>query len=117
MSALLMGVNRAYPYAKLELEKISDHINTIYRVVHVANFNVALHALQLLFQVSDFSNNINDRFYSALYKKLADVKITNTTHQAILLNLIYKAMLKDQEVSRVKTFIKRLLQVPKILSS
>lgn len=61
MSALLMGVNRAYPYAKLELEKVSDHINTIYRIVHIANFNVALHALQLLYQVSDFSNNINDR--------------------------------------------------------
>lgn len=52
MSALLMGVNRAYPYAKLELEKISDHIDTMYRIVHIANFNVSLHALMLLHQVS-----------------------------------------------------------------
>lgn len=61
MSALLMGVSRAYPYAKLEIEKISEHITTIYRVVHVANFNVALHALQLLYQVSGSSSSLNDR--------------------------------------------------------
>lgn len=62
MSALLMGVNRAYPYAKLELDKISEHIDTIYKVVHLASFNVSLHALGLLYQVSDYANNVNDRY-------------------------------------------------------
>lgn len=61
MSVLLMGVNRAYPYAKLEMEKVSEHIDTMYRVVHVASFNVSVHALALLYQVSDFSNNVTDR--------------------------------------------------------
>ncbi|XP_022915981.2 CCAAT/enhancer-binding protein zeta [Onthophagus taurus] len=111
MSALLMGVNRAYPYAKLELNKISEHIDTMYRVVHVANFNVALHTLTLLYQVSDYANDINDRFYSALYKKLLDPKLPSTTHQAILLNLIFKALSKDKEINRIMSFIKRLLQL------
>lgn len=111
MSALLMGVNRAYPYAKMELSKISEHIDTMYKVVHLASFNVALHALCLLYQVSDYANNVNDRFYSALYKKLFDPKIAITTHQAMLLNLVYKALLRDTEVNRVKMFVKRLLQV------
>lgn len=62
MSALLMGVNRAYPYAKLEFEKVSEHVNTMYRVVHIASFNVSLHALQLLYQVSDYADNVNDRY-------------------------------------------------------
>ena len=61
MSALLMGVNRAYPYAKLEMKKISEHIDTIYRVVHIANFNISLHALTLLYQVSDQEENVSDR--------------------------------------------------------
>jgi ribosome biogenesis protein MAK21 len=111
MSALLMGVNRAYPYAKLELEKISDHIDTIYRVVHVANFNISLHALSLLYQVSVHENTVSDRFYSALYKKLIDPKLLTTTHQAMLLSLIFKAILKDTEIVRIKVFVKRLLQV------
>lgn len=62
MSALLMGVNRAYPYAKLELNQVNEHIDTIYKVVHQANFNVGLHALTLLFQVCDLRNSVNDRY-------------------------------------------------------
>lgn len=61
MSALLMGVNRAYPFAKFELEQVTGHINTMYKVVHQANFNVGLHALSLLFQVCDLKDSINDR--------------------------------------------------------
>lgn len=111
MSALLMGVNRAYPYAKLESDKIAEHIDTMYRVVHLASFNVSLHALSLLYQVSDFANDVNDRFYCALYKKLFDPRIITTTHHAILLNLVYKALLKDTETKRVRVFVKRLLQI------
>lgn len=111
MSALLMGVNRAYPYAKLEMNKISEHIDTIYKVVHLATFNVSLHALTLLYQVSDFANDITDRFYNALYAKLFDPRIVTSTHHAMLLNLIYKALLKDNQLSRVRIFVKRLLQV------
>lgn len=62
MSVLLMGVNRAYPYAKLEMDKVSEHIDTMYRVVHAASFNVSVHTLALLYQVSDYSNNVNDRW-------------------------------------------------------
>lgn len=113
MSALLMGVNRAYPYAKLEIEKISEHIDTMYKIVHLASFNIALHALTLLFQVSDFANDVSDRFYSALYKKLFDPRIITSTHHAMLLNLVYRALLKDKQINRIKIFVKRLLQVKK----
>ncbi|XP_044748436.1 CCAAT/enhancer-binding protein zeta [Coccinella septempunctata] len=111
MSALLIGVNRAYPYAKLEEKVISEHLDTIYKIVHLANFNVSLQALCLLYQVSDFTNNVADRYYSALYRKLLDPKIIATSHQAMLLNLIYKSLLKDTEQNRVKAIIKRLLQL------
>nr|XP_023028431.1 CCAAT/enhancer-binding protein zeta [Leptinotarsa decemlineata] len=111
MSALLMGMNRAYPYAKMDYPKVSEHIDTMYRLVHMANFNISLHALALLYQVSDFGNNISDRFYGALYKKLFDTHLLKTTHQAMLLSLVYKALLKDKEINRVKMFVKRLLQI------
>ncbi|KAG5887431.1 hypothetical protein JTB14_024630 [Gonioctena quinquepunctata] len=111
MSALLMGINRAYPYAKMDYPKISEHIDTMYRLVHLANFNICLHALTLLYQVSDFGNRISDRFYCALYKKLSDPNLLTTTHRAMLLSLIYKALLKDKEINRVKMFVKRLLEI------
>ncbi|KAK9877934.1 hypothetical protein WA026_020157 [Henosepilachna vigintioctopunctata] len=111
MSALLMGVNRAYPYANLEKDKISEHLDTIYRVVHIANFNVGLQALTLLYHVSGYENNATDRFYCALYKKLLDPQLSKTTHQAMLLSLVYKALIKDDEVTRVKAVMKRLFQL------
>lgn len=111
MSALLMGLNRAYPYAELKYDKVQEHINTMYRLVHLANFNISLHTLMLLYQVSDAGNGVTDRFYSALYKKLLDPNLLTTTHRAMLLSLIYKALLKDKEINRIKLFIKRLLQI------
>ncbi|KAK5639787.1 hypothetical protein RI129_010598 [Pyrocoelia pectoralis] len=111
MSVLLMGVNRAFPYSELKVDKISDHIDTLYRIVHIANFNVSLHALRLLNQVSCSNGKVNDRFLSALYRKLPDPHITNTFHQAMLLSLVYKTLTYDKQVDRVKVIIKRLLQI------
>lgn len=61
MSALLMGINRAYPYAKIQYDTISSHIDTMYRLVHLANFNISLQTLMLLYQISDFGSKITDR--------------------------------------------------------
>lgn len=61
MSVLLIGIKRAFPFAEMKSEKISEHINTMYRLVHIASFNISLHALTLLYQVSLQDNNLNDR--------------------------------------------------------
>lgn len=108
MSALLMGVNRAYPFAKLEMNKLTEHIDTIYKLVHLASFSISLQALCLLHQIVGQSH---DRFYCALYKKILDPHLASTTHQAMFVNLVYKALSKDDNIDRVKVFIKRLLQV------
>lgn len=51
MAAILTGVNRAYRFSKVESKKLNDHIDSLYKVVHVGSFNVSLNALSLLFQV------------------------------------------------------------------
>lgn len=52
MAAILMGVNRAYPFAKVDSKVLNEHIDSIYKVVHLGSFNVSLNALSLLHQVS-----------------------------------------------------------------
>lgn len=52
MAAILTGVNRAYPFAKLDSNILNDHIDSVYKVVHIGSFNVSLNALNLLYQVS-----------------------------------------------------------------
>lgn len=52
MAAILMGVSRAYPFAKIDSKILNEHIDSIYKVVHLGSFNVSLNALNLLHQVS-----------------------------------------------------------------
>jgi len=52
MAAILAGVKRTYPYIEINTKVLDDHIDTIYKVVHLGSFNVSLNALSLLQQVS-----------------------------------------------------------------
>lgn len=52
MAAILMGVNRAYPFAKVDSKVLNEHIDSVYKVVHFGSFNVSVNALNLLYQVS-----------------------------------------------------------------
>ncbi|XP_014253433.1 CCAAT/enhancer-binding protein zeta-like [Cimex lectularius] len=108
MGALLMGVKRAYPFADIKDGSMSQHIDTLYKLVHLTTFNISVHALCLLQQISD-SNN--DRFYGALYRKILDPKLSASCHHAVFINLLYKALSVDQNTSRIIAFIKRLFQI------
>ncbi|KAG1664483.1 CCAAT/enhancer-binding protein zeta [Nymphon striatum] len=116
MSALLTGVNRAYPYATKDIEAINDQMDAMYKVVHTVNINISIQALMLLFQVMDSKNSLTDRYYSALYRKLQDPNLKICSRQAMLLNLLFKSLKKDSSEKRVKSFIKRLLQMCNYLS-
>ena len=142
ISALLTGVNRAFPYlntkgntSQVSSNSLGSHVETMYRVVHMTtNFGTALQALTLLFQLSGGATQAStddntselpsaitssERFYSTLYKKLLDTAaITNSSaKQALFLNLLYKAMKADTEISRSLAYIRRLIQVCTYLPS
>ncbi|XP_050405033.1 CCAAT/enhancer-binding protein zeta [Patella vulgata] len=111
MCVLLTGVNRAYPYAKVDQSYISEQMNNLHKVVHMVNFNTGLQALMLLYQIMDAAESVSDRFYVALYRKLADPELKSSSKQTMFLNLLYKAMRSDVATKRIKAFLKRLLQV------
>uniref|UniRef100_A0A3Q4GUR0 CCAAT enhancer binding protein zeta n=1 Tax=Neolamprologus brichardi TaxID=32507 RepID=A0A3Q4GUR0_NEOBR len=68
LSALLAGVNRAYPYTSAGDDKVREQMDTLFKVVHLVKFNTAVQALMLLFQVMDSQQSISDRYYVALYR-------------------------------------------------
>ncbi|KAF3703208.1 CCAAT/enhancer-binding protein zeta CCAAT-box-binding transcription factor [Channa argus] len=111
LSALLSGVNRAYPYASAGDEKVKEQLDTLFKVVHLVKFNTAVQALMLLFQVMDSQQSISDRYYVALYRKLLDPGLSLSSRQSMFLNLLYKSLKADIVLRRVKAFVKRLLQV------
>ncbi|XP_004686350.1 PREDICTED: CCAAT/enhancer-binding protein zeta [Condylura cristata] len=111
LSALLTGVNRAYPYSQTGDEKVREQVDTLFKVLHAVNFNTSVQALMLLFQVMNSQQTISDRYYSALYRKMLDPGLISCSKQAMFLNLVYKSLKADIMLRRVKAFVKRLLQV------
>lgn len=51
------------------------------------------------------------RFYSVLFRKLFDPEFGHTTKQSMFLNLLYRVLKRDESLSRLRTFVKRILQV------
>ena len=58
-----------------------------------------------------FSKVVSERYYTALYRKLADPALKSASKPALFLNLLYKSIRADESDRRRRAFIKRLLQV------
>ncbi|UJR23294.1 hypothetical protein I4U23_026310 [Adineta vaga] len=108
---LLGGVTRAISFAQVDLDNIIEHLNDLFRIVHSTNFKTSVRALQLLFRLAEQRSEIDDRYYNALYKKLSEPEWKNSKMLSTFLNLIFKSMLKDSMESRIRAFMKRLLQL------
>ncbi|KNC97841.1 RNA-binding ribosome biosynthesis protein MAK21 [Spizellomyces punctatus DAOM BR117] len=111
MAALLTGVNRAFPFAKIEDDVFDKHMKTLFTVSHIGTFNTSIQALTLIFQVQSSRQSLSDRFYRTLYASLLDPRLYTASKQAMYLNLLYRALKADTSLNRVKSFIKRLVQV------
>ncbi|KAK7193341.1 hypothetical protein DPSP01_010995 [Paraphaeosphaeria sporulosa] len=111
ISAILTGVNRAFPFAKTDDEKFGEQIDTIFQITHSANFNTSIQAMSLIQQISSTKHFSTDRFYRTLYESLLDPRLIETSKHIMYLNLLYRALKADTSIKRVQAFIKRLLQI------
>ncbi|KAF4040341.1 CBF/Mak21 family [Phytophthora infestans] len=115
LSALLVGVNRAFPYANATSANFTEEIDSLFQVVHRAHHSTSVQALMLLFQVMNSTNSVSDRFYTALYGKLIDPKVRETSKHTLFLNLIFRAVKADVSPARAGAFTKRLLQLASVM--
>jgi ribosome biogenesis protein MAK21 len=111
ISAILTGVNRAFPFANTDDAKFEEKLNTLYEVTHSSNFNTSIQAMTLIQQISASKNYSADRFYRTLYESLLDPRLISTSKHIMFLNLLYRALKSDVSLKRVKAFVKRLLQI------
>lgn len=111
-SALLTGLNRAFPYADLPSDTYLCHLNTLYKITHSTNFNTSIQALVLVQHVVKEQDLDSDRYYRTLYESLMDPRLVNSSKQGIYLNLLFKSLKNDiKNVPRILAFVKRILQV------
>ena len=111
LSALLTGVNRAFPYSKVTGKTFEKLTDTLFRIVHTSTYNTSVQALMLLLQVMTAQNALSDRFYRALYQRLLQDDIRRTAKHSMLLNVVYKAVKVDNHIGRSRAFVMRLLQM------
>lgn len=84
-------------------------IDSLYKIVHVEKFSIALAALKVLFQMQSLSKSFSDRFYATFYRRL--LTIHSSTHDTEFFHLLERVILSDESVERVKAFLKRMLQL------
>lgn len=113
LSALLTGVNRAFPYvAANDVDTlIEEHTPVLFRLVHSKSFNVGVQALMLLYQLLAKNNTVSDRLYRALYAVLLSPGLSKSTKVEMFLGLVFKAIKSDINSKRMAAFSKRLMQV------
>mmetsp|Transcript_1401 Transcript_1401/g.1883 ORF Transcript_1401/g.1883 Transcript_1401/m.1883 type:complete len:1050 (-) Transcript_1401:826-3975(-) len=111
LSAILTGVNRAFPYAKTMGEDMEEQIDTLFQIVHVAAFSTSTQALMLLLHIMLARKAVSDRFFRALYGKMLSPEVLDTGKQTMFLNVLYRAMKADTNSRRLSAFLKRILQV------
>ncbi|KAF9005217.1 CBF/Mak21 family-domain-containing protein [Cyathus striatus] len=124
MTAILTGVNRALPFAKIDAGSagINEHIDTLFLITHTSTFNISIQALVLIQQISSslasnssaVSKSIVDRYYRTLYVSLHDPRLANSSKQAMYLNLLFKSIKADagnENGERIKAIVKRFTQV------
>ena len=110
ISAILTGVNRAFPFASANDEFFERHFDTLFKITHSSNFNTSLQALMLIQQLCSLHTPAADRFYRTLYESLLDPRLYSTSKQTLYVNLLFRALKADLDVKRVHAFVKRIAQ-------
>lgn len=105
------------------IRRIEKHVNdnildketedTIYRLAHLSDIQISIQAYGLLLQLATKHDNVtNCRFFNALYRKTMDMDLYFAGSKTVshFLHIVLKAMYIDVNITRIKAFIKRLLQ-------
>ncbi|PKI83311.1 RNA-binding ribosome biosynthesis protein mak21 [Malassezia vespertilionis] len=121
LAAIIAGIRRVFPFTTMSTASLDKHLEALFRITHTHSFNIAVQALQLIFQVAigtssdsegpTFSSQITDRYFRTLYESLFDSRLSTTNKLPMYLNLVYKSLKVDVDLERVKAFVKRLCQV------
>ncbi len=114
VSAVCLGLLLLVKYSKdryqVDNSDIDNNLNTLFKLVHITTFNVSIQTLMFLNQIIDSREDMLHRYYNALYRKMFDLEIKNTSKQKYFLNLLFNSINKDDAVPRIKVSRGRCLK-------
>ena len=65
-----------------ELPGLDDHLQSLFRIVHVGPLATGIQSLMLLYHVMESQQGVSSRYYQALYTKLLDPRLKHSGKQA-----------------------------------
>jgi ribosome biogenesis protein MAK21 len=97
-------------------ELIDERVETLFKLSHSKSLKLRIEVLKLIFSVVKAysvgtSNPYNSRYYKSLYEILLNKDIATTKHLKDLLILIMESLSFDVDITRIGSFLKRLLQI------
>merc|ERR1712137_540901 len=111
LTAILTGLNRSYPFISAKKqEDFTAQTDVLYKIVHTSAFNRSTQTLMLLFQMHA-STDVPDRYYRALYDRLLAPDLHHASKVSMFLNLLFRSVNRDGNITRVNAFLKRVLQI------
>lgn len=105
------------------VSSFQKHIDTLFLITHTSTFNISLQSLVLIQHLSSslasqrsspsspLSQSVVDRYYRALYSSLHDGRLASSSKQTMYLNLLFKSLKTDHNPGRVKSFVRRFIQL------
>ncbi|KAI6213106.1 CAAX farnesyltransferase subunit beta [Aphelenchoides besseyi] len=110
LAAVIRGANSAFPHAKERTSELGVELNELYKIVHEApNLSTSLNALKLLYQMLTYNSSLSDRFYASLYQRM--LRIRSSKNDTEFFRLMNQVLRSDTVDTRIRAFIKRLLQL------
>ncbi|EFA86361.1 CAATT-binding protein [Heterostelium album PN500] len=114
ITLILRGIRKAMEVSKIPISNFEDQLDSIFMISHHASLNKAIMTLALIYEMKKTNQNITDRYYRALYELLARKEFIGQFDQTPLINLIFKSIKNDTNLTRSKAMIKRALQYASI---
>lgn len=116
MNAIITGVQRAFPYAKLKNETFEQHLHNLYTLVHNSNFRMAVVTMVLIRKIVTkraqlLKCPIEDRYYNLVFGQIIRPDLHTCSKQEAFADLLLSTINEDTVLERKEAFVKRILQV------
>ncbi|KAM9989613.1 hypothetical protein ACTFIY_005642 [Dictyostelium cf. discoideum] len=110
ISLLIFGIRKAYSITKESTVFEPEQLKSLFKSCRKSTINKVIQTLCLIFEIKQHTPEISNDFYSNLYHTLNRMEKLSQFDQTSFLNLVFRAIKHDDNVSRSMAVLKRLIQ-------
>jgi ribosome biogenesis protein MAK21 len=119
LSLIVKRINIIFKYVKNnenQMQKINQIINekikVLFKLSHNKSLKLSIEILKLLYGIISFQDqNFKDRYYKSLYDLISNNSLSLSKHVKEALKLIMISLMYDNNINRISSFLKRLLEM------